>query len=387
MRIGISALFYASGGSLTNLSQLLRTWSEDGTLDKHDVVLFASRGTFAGLTRESGANVLKRLTVRIMKTADRGLLSRIAAEQISILHQLRKERIDVLFCPGNVIPYATKVPTVAVFQNAAPFCDSVTFRTLRGQRWIQFRVLGRLMRATARRATRVIFISRFFRDLFVERFHFAPDRAAVILRGAGNGSTASPDRTLERSLGIRGPYVLSVSNINPYKNMIELIDAFSAAVRECGDAEHQLVIAGLVNFPWYLRLMKDGVRRGGLEERVILAGDLPHRDVESLLAGCESFAFTSTCENCPTALIEAMAFGLPIGSSNVGVMPEIGGDAVSYFDPSSTESIKTVLIPLMTDRAFREDLSWRARQRAATFPSVADAARRTLSIIESAARH
>jgi glycosyltransferase involved in cell wall biosynthesis len=385
MRIGISALFYASGGSLTNLAQLLRAWSGDGTLDRHELVLFASPGTLEGLTREAGPDVLERLRIRRVESAGRGLLSRLIAEQIAILPQLRKERIDVLFCPGNVIPYAAKVPAVAVFQNAAPFCETVTFRSTRGKRWLQFRLLGRLMRWSARRAARVIFISSWFHRLFVERFGFAPERGAVILRAARSVQSGANDPALEQSLGIRAPYVLSVSNINPYKNMVELIDAFAAAVRECGDERHQLVLAGLVNFPWYLQQMKEAIRRGGLEQRVVLAGELPHRDVESLLAGCESFVFTSTCENCPTTLIEAMAAGLPIGSSDVGVMPEIGGDAVEYFDPSSRASIARVLVRLMTDAPLRASLAARARERATAFPTPADVAAKTLAVIEAAA--
>ena len=68
--------------------------------------------------------------------------------------------------------------------------------------------------------------------------------------------------------------------------------------------------AGYKQNPAYFQAMKDAVARCGLEGRVIFTGELPHRAVEALLSGCESFVFTSTCENCPTALIEAMSFGL-----------------------------------------------------------------------------
>ncbi|MEA2336251.1 MAG: hypothetical protein QOE82_258 [Thermoanaerobaculia bacterium] len=385
LRIGISALYQASGGSLTNLAQLLRVWSEDGTLDRHDVILFASGRTCAALEREVGVEVLRRVSMHIMAGADRGLLPRMFAEQIEILSLLRGERIDVLLCPGNVIPFAAKVPTVAVFQNAAPFCESVTFRSLRGKRWLQFRLLGRLVRLTARRATRVIFISNFFRDLFVDRFRFPRERGAVIPRAAGRSAAALRDAALEESLGIRAPYVLSVSNVNPYKNLVELIDGFAAAVRATAEGRQQLVIAGLVNFPWYLEKMHEAVRRGGLQDRVVFTGDLPHKSIESLLAGCESFVFSSTCENCPTALIEALSFGLPVASSNVGVMPEIAGEAVRYFDPYSVDSIKDAFVALMTDEQLRSDLAARARMRATTFSTAADVARRTLAVIESAA--
>ena len=385
MRIGVSALYQAGGGSLTYLSGLFRAWADDGTLERHDVVLFASGATAERLERQVGADVLRRVRVRVFAKADRGLLSRFIAEQFDLRAEIRKERIDVLFCPANVIPYGVPVPTVAVLQNAAPFCDSVTFRSVGWKWWLKFRLLGLFVRRTARHATRVIFQSRFFFDLFVQRYAFPPRRGVVILHAAGTPPDRPADRELEQSLGIRGPYVLSVSHINPYKNMVELIDGFAAAVRACGDGERQLVIAGQVNFPWYLSRMKEAIHRAGLDDRVLLTGPLPRRDVESLLAGCESFVFTSTCENCPNSLIEAMSFGLAIGSSNVGVMPEIGGDAVRYFDPYSPASIRDVLVALMTDPTLRRDLGERARTRAATFPDRAEEARSALAVIEAAA--
>src|SRR5579884_2960552 len=135
------------------------------------------------------------------------------------------------------------------------------------------------MRATAKSATRVVFISRYFRDLFVERFGFDPRRSEVILRACTVDGRASAE--VHETLGIRRPFVLSVSNINPYKNLVELVEAFARAVRESGDNEHQLVIVGLVNFPWYLDRIRDTARRNGIENRVVITGALPHDKVGS----------------------------------------------------------------------------------------------------------
>lgn len=385
MRIGISALFRASGGSLTSLAQLLESWAGDGTIGRHQIVLFASGSTMTALTGVVAAETLQRIRIRTFPSADAGMFARLLVEQFRLLGELRRERIDVLFCPGNVVPYAARIPTVAVFQNAAPFCDSVTFRSTRGFRWVQFRLLGRLIRMTAARATRVIFISAFFRDLFVTRFGFPGARGAVIHRAALARQGSARDRALEERLGIRGRYMLSVSNVNPYKNLVELIEGFAMAVRSTREEDFQLVIAGLVNFPWYLRKMNDAIRRNGLQGRIVFTGELPHAAVEALLAGCESFVFSSTCENCPTALIEAMSFGLPVASSNVGVMPEIGLDCVLYFDPYDPGSIATQLCALMTDAALRADLSARALSRVRDLPHADDVARRTIAVLEAAA--
>jgi glycosyltransferase involved in cell wall biosynthesis len=382
-RIGINALFQASGGSLTNLAQLLREWSRSGVAEAHELTLFASRGSHAALLRACGSEVFERLQVCLLPAADRGLPFRFWAEQFQLPVRLRQLKIEALFCPGNVVPFATSTPTVVVFQNAAPFCRSVTFRSLRGRKWLQLRVLALFVRMAARRATRVIFISRFFRDLFVSRYRFPKERGEVIYRARMESVSSQRDEAFERSLGIDRPYVLCVSHLNPYKNILELIEGFLRASRDCG-CDRQLVIAGLVTFPWYYRQIVALIRRAGVAgNHIILTGELPHTDVPRLLAGCQSFVFPSTCENCPTSLIEALSLGLPIGCSNVGVMPEIGGDAVLYFDPFDPSSIAQVLLRLMSDSSFRDELRSRAAERARSFDGEAVVAARTMQEILS----
>ncbi len=373
MRIGISAVYYASGGSLTNLAQLLQEWNVSGALDEHRVVLFASPAAVDALRARLGDEVLQRIDIDTIGSRGRGLFARLLAEQILLPWRLKKRAVDVLFCPANVIPYAATTPTVVTFQNAAPFCESVTWRSLRHVGWwLRFRLLGLLIRASAKRATRVIFISAWFRELMVNRCGFPPERGEVISRA----------RLVPRSsTREQPPVLLYVSHLNPYKNVLEVLDAFARV-----DAPAwRFILAGRTNFPWYRDAIEERIVRHGLEGRVELVGEIAGRDVEALLARASAFVFASTCENCPTALIEALSYALPIACSNVGVMPEVAGDAVEYFDPADVESIRTALRRLLTDESRREELSMKAGRRAAQFASESEVARRTLAVLESAA--
>ncbi|HEX2834592.1 MAG TPA: glycosyltransferase family 1 protein [Thermoanaerobaculia bacterium] len=365
MKIGISAVYYASGGSLTNLAQLLREWQRAGALDAHRVTLFASPSAVDALRARLGAAILERIDLEVIGSRGRGLLARLWAEQIVL--PLRAKKVDVLFCPANVIPYLASTPTVVTFQNAAPFCESVTWKSLRHFGWwFRFKLLGLFIRASAKRATRVIFISEWFR----ERLGIDGD---VIYRGRPRGAAAAPPT---------GKTLLYVSHLNPYKNVLEVLDAFARV-----DApEWRLVLAGRTNFPWYHDAIVARIARHGLQERVTLTGELEGRAVEALLAGASAFVFASTCENCPTALIEALAYGLPTACSNVGVMPEVAGGAVEYFDPNDVESIRAALQRILGDDDFRARLAAKARLRAATFAPESEVAQRTLDVLERAAR-
>jgi glycosyltransferase involved in cell wall biosynthesis len=385
LRIAINGLFRASGGSLTNLAQLVREWDASGALDEHRFILFASRETIEGLERQ--AIGLHKITFEVLTARGAGLVARLWAEQVVLPRRLRHHRADVVFCPGNVVPYATSVPSAVTFQNAAPFCPTVTYRSLRGAMWMRMMMLGMFIRGSARAATKVIFISAYFRDLFVRRFAFPPEKGVVILRGRDPSPPVAADRALEQSHGITKRYLLYVSHLNPYKNVLELIDGFVAACEQGSVTDRQLVIAGMFdNFPWYHRTVV--ARLGELGARaanIVLTGELPSSDVRKLLAGCESFVFPSTCENCPTALIQALSHALPIGCSNVGPMPEVGGDAVLYFDPFDRASIAEVLVALMTREEVRADLSRRAAERARQLLSESEVAKQTLDVLLAAA--
>lgn len=382
MRLGISTLFQASGGSLTNLAQLLRSWDASGALAKHEVVLFTSPRVAERLKKAAGEAAIAKTTLVLFPGSDRGLAARLIDEQWRLPRALSRHRIDVLFCPGNVVPYRARVPVVPVFQNAAPFCEGVTLATAGWRHWLQFRILGLFMRLSARKAEAVIFLSEWMRDLFVERFGLDRGRGLVIRR-AGNPAVAA-DRALEERLGIRRPFVISVSHLNPYKQTVELLEAFALASRDVPG--RQLVLVGMAQFPAYRLRIAETIARHALEDSVLLTGELPHRDALALMAGAESFVFTSTCEAGPTALTEALALGLPIGSSNAGAMPEVTKDAALLFDPRDPQDIARVLRRLMSDEALRETLHGRALERASHQRDAEGVAAATLAVLEEAAR-
>ena len=371
MRIGINAVNQPQGGSLANLRQLFGEWKRAGLLGSDQIVVFAST-TAAKRLRDS---IPQDSLIVHVPIADRGLAGRLFAEQVRLPRLMHSNAIDVLFCPGNTMPIRTAVPCVTTFQNAAPYCD------VRNAPWsLRFRwlVLGTLMRQSARRSQRVIFLSRFFLDLFVSRFGFDPRRAVLIYRSGflSRSQSAAPSRNRE---------ILSVSHFYPYKNILELVEGFVAA-RRARNASWVLVLAGGEFVGDYGNRVRDRLRTlNAGDDEVRILGDLAPAEIERLLQRCGIFAFSSVCENCPTALIEALRVGAPIACSNVGVMPEIAGDAAEYFDPYSPRDIERALGRLMDDPARREQLASVALLRTPLFPDPARAAAETLDVIRSAA--
>ena len=353
---------------------------DSGELDRHRFTLFCSTAAHERLVA-AAPQAMERVKAIIFPGSSRGYLRRLVEEQFVLPRRVAKEKVDVLFCPGNVLPYSAKVPMIATFQNPVPFCESVTLPSVGLKRWMQFTLLGWFMRATARHADRIVFISEYFRDLMATRYGFDKRRGTVILRSIRELDT-QPDEALEQRLGIRRPFLLYVSHLNPYKNVVELIDGFALARERVPG--RQLVIAGMSAFPDYKEKIDSAAARLP-QGAVLLTGELPHRDALKLMTSCEGFVFPSTCEMCPTALIEALSLGAPTACSNVNVMPEIAGDATLPFDPFDPKDIARVIDTLVNDGEVRERLRSRGRRRASEFPTASEVARRTLEAIEAAA--
>src|SRR5207245_8551892 len=147
-------------------------------------------------------------------------------EQTELVSAIERERVDVLFCPANTAPLRARIPCVVLLQNAAPFCASVSLGSVGAALWLRYQLLGRAMRLSVRRAARVIFISEYFRDQFTRRCRFDVTKATVIYRArrpvlkTGRGATRLAER------GIHGRFVLRVSHLYPYKNLVELAEGF-----------------------------------------------------------------------------------------------------------------------------------------------------------------
>jgi glycosyltransferase involved in cell wall biosynthesis len=380
MYIGINAIYRMHGAGLIRLGHLLISWSRDGVDKEHRILLFTREENILALRNY----VSEHVDVRVIGSKNFNLLTKLVWEQCSLPKMLVRENLDVLLCPGNIAPVCSTRPVVVVFDNAGPFCTSITPRSTGVHDWAWFKVLGAFMRLSAQAASRVIFTSQHSKSLFIERFGFPDGRGDVIYQGRETSIVEQLAPPLLQQLGIRTPYLLCVSHLYPYKNIPALTEGYALVRHALQSRGLRLVLVGKPRSEGYYRQLKGLIHRHGLDGWVVLTGGVAHNVIGPLLAGCEFFVFQSTCENCPTTLIEAMAAGLPIACSSAGVMPEIAGDAALYFDPYDPEDIAQALMRLAENGTLRAELRQKALQQSLKFPTWDEVGQMTLHSLRRA---
>jgi glycosyltransferase involved in cell wall biosynthesis len=229
-----------------------------------------------------------------------------------------------------------------------------------------------------------IFISKYSLNSLQRVVRFDRDTSKVIYHGRDElFEPVAPDIAagfVREHYGIDKEFVLYVSNISRYKKQLEVVKAYHM-IRERGAGVKNLVLAGIMVEPSYYREVLALADSLGVKNEVIYLGRIPQEHLPYLYSAASVFVFASVCENCPNILIEAMACGAPIVSSNSGPMPEICGNAALYFDPSNPAEMADRMWQVLSDEKVRRELMENALKNVKRF-SWEKTTRRTLEVFE-----
>ena len=199
----------------------------------------------------------------------------------------------------------------------------------------------KILPALVRRLDRVVAVSRASAG-DIETFAGVPThRIDVVANGVTPRSRSEPAvarRRVREELGLETPWLLYVSRLeHPGKNHVRLITAFERFAEVHPECRHHLVLAGA---DWNgSEAVHQRIRNSPLADRVLTPGFVPERLLADLLDGAEMLVFPSLYEGFGLPVLEAMAAGVPVACSDRSSLPEIGGEAATYFDPYDTDSI------------------------------------------------
>jgi glycosyltransferase involved in cell wall biosynthesis len=261
-----------------------------------------------------------------------------------------------------------RIPTVAIVY------DMVAFEQGMGANRRSVAVERATISPAIRRAARLVAISEATREALLARFPRAAERTVVAPLGV-SPQLASVDS--EEGLPAAG-FVLAVGTLEPRKNLPRLVAAYQRLDRALQE-QHPLVVVGARG--WQTGETLDAVR--SLGERAVLLGYVSDGVLAELYRRCAVFCYPSLGEGFGLPVLEAMAAGAPVLTSDLSSLPEVGGDAVAYADPRDVGAIAAALDGLLRSPQRREALAQAGRQRARLFTWEAFATR-TLGALEEA---
>jgi glycosyltransferase involved in cell wall biosynthesis len=277
--------------------------------------------------------------------------------------ELRRHPPDVFFSPVTQLPRGLGCPAAATVHDLA-FLDYGEHFTMRA------RLLARMQARHAVRSARLLIAdSEATRADLVRHYQVASERIRVVYPGCaprfGAVPAAGEVEALRSKLGLLNPFVLYVGRLQPRKNLPGLISAFEQLCRDHPDLPHDLVIAG--GKGWLYESIFAAAMQSPVAKRIRFAGFVSAEDLPVLYAAAEVLALVSLWEGFGFPVIEAMAAGTPVLTSDRSSLPEVAADAAVLVNPEDASAIAAGLHRLITDTALRETLIARGRVRAAAF--------------------
>jgi alpha-1,3-rhamnosyl/mannosyltransferase len=284
---------------------------------------------------------------------------RVVYEQTLFPLRVGRRPIDVLFSTCNTRPLLVRRPSVVVLQSIQHLWFPEVFGGVRRS------YLNAAIPTSLRTADAVVAVSEWERREAIDRFGVDPERIFTVHHGVSNSVRARAVHRASPNDSDAAPYIVMVSRLYGYKNHRRLIEAFARVVRD--DAvPHELRIAG-----GDADVTREDLRRLaaslGVADRVRLLGPVAHDDVPALLEGADAVAYPSLFETFGLPIIEALAFGKPLVTSNVTSMPEVAGDAAVLVDPYSVSSIADGIALALRDEPLRARMRAKGPAHAASF--------------------
>jgi glycosyltransferase involved in cell wall biosynthesis len=184
---------------------------------------------------------------------------------------------------------------------------------------------------------------------------------------AGSACTA----TLRQRYALPERYILFVGTLEPRKNVAVLLQAFSRLLGENPRDDLKLVVAGGEGWGGMdIRARAEALK---LRDRVIFTGFVDDDDLPDLYRGALMFVYPSLYEGFGLPILEAMACGIPVITSNRSSLPEVAGDAALLIDPTRPEDLAAAIMLLLCDGTRRQELRAKgiARARSFTWDAVA----------------
>lgn len=290
-------------------------------------------------------------------------------EQVKLPKMAREDKLDILHCTSNTAPINCSVPLVVTIH------DIIYFEThpLTAKGYSSYQKFGNLYRRYVVKrllfsAKLIITVSEFEKERFNTFLKLKEGRVEVVYNGVGEHFKPIDDKTVLESIhakyNLPEKFFLFLGNTDPKKNTRNTVVSF-AKYKAKYATDHKLVIGDL-DPEVIMGFLKEEKLEAHFKE-IFFTGYIHNLDLPAVINLADVFLYPSNRESFGIPVLEGMASGTPVITSNTSSMPEVGGDAAIFVDPSSTEEISEAIHTLLSDEKLRKENIKKGLKRAEMF--------------------
>jgi glycosyltransferase involved in cell wall biosynthesis len=335
----VKSLYHGMGIYITNL---LKQMVSDST---HSFIIYNKCREFEVLSKNN-----EKVELQNVKKSK---VLRILWEYLNLPTLLKQEKVNVFWGPSNFLPLKKVCKYVVTIHDLSSFTHAQTYPFAR-RNYYQY-----IIRQAVKRADLIVTDSLSSQKDLTDFFSVPKDKIKVIYCGVDDMfqplTSTSIISQVKEQYHLPSNFILTLGVLEPKKNTDRLIKAYAAAKKQYFNLP-QLVIAGSIKYGWSNKNIFKLVKQYNLAKDVIFTGSIKHIDLPALYSTAKLFILPSLFEGFGLPVIEAMACGTPVITSNVSSLPEVAGDAGILINPYDTEAISQTMIKVLSDKTLQKDM-------------------------------
>ncbi len=279
----------------------------------------------------------------------------------SIPSLLRKAKVDLVIEPAHFGPFnlPSTIKRITVIHDLTP----ILFPAYHGRlsHWMHRFLLPSILR----NADHIITNSNCTTKDIARLYPFTNEKMTAIPLGKQLLFQPQNDALILEKYGLQSPYFLFVGTLEPRKNLQTLLKAFEQFKVQNPSLPHQLVLVGQQG--WKNNALSEQLLQSPFKKEIVKLGFVPLEDLPALYSQATAFVYPSHYEGFGLPVLEAMACGAVVISSNTSSLPEVGGKAALYFSPEDTEALVILLERVSQESEMVNQLRKRSLQQAGLF--------------------
>ena len=292
-------------------------------------------------------------------------------EQFKLPRIAKLYNCDILHCTSNTAPYSKKIPLITTLHDII-YMEGSLVKLLLNKASI-YQKIGNLYRRiivskVVKNSRRIITVSNFEKENITNYFKLKNKEIQTVYNGVNKKFTISSDADhiaeVKSKYKLQKKYMLHIANKDPRKNTKIVLIAFNNFLK-ASTTNHQLLILGCKET--YLKAMLNDIDAINLYEHIVLAGYVSDKDLPVIYQLSTLFLFPSLREGFGIPIIEAMACGVPVITSNTSSMPEVAGNAAHLIDPNKSEDICNGMLKIVFNKNYKKELIHKGLKRSTAF--------------------